>query len=184
MNALAENSPAELSPAMVARMALEACENIRLDATEWMVAYIRDNPSWASCHADEMARRWANDTVGREIMTASQSTFGVRRVGHAASEATVVPFQSALTEAVNSNFSRLMDSPIWGGKKIGDATPEEIRESARQFGDNGRTLLRKSRWQLAIADAAEKNGAGINEPVRKVLSPKTFEQLWEQTDAA
>lgn len=171
-------------PKDLARMAMEASSNINVDATEWALDWMRKNPKWVSQHQDEMMRYW----IGHHIRTASSGNHRALRgdagVGTALQPANILPFQSALTQAVNANWSRMMDAPIWGGKKIADATPDEIRESARNFALNGNSMLRRSRFEIAIAEAAEKNGAGSNEPVRNVLSPTTFEQLWEKSDAA
>ena len=182
MSAVAQTQSTEMLPMDVARLALEANENSVAGATDWFLNWMRENPQWSALHTDAILRRWAMDTVTHAIKGERVAAERQHRRNDVPSG--VVPFQSALTEAVNANYCRMMDAPIWGGKKIGDATPQEIRESAHLFAENGKTMVRKAVWQNAIADAAEKNGAGINEPVRKVLSPKTFEQLWEESDAA
>lgn len=170
----------EILPIDLGRMALEATDDCMAKATDWAFDWLKQNPAWAANYAEDMARKWAEAQVGYALKVAR------RKIGQASTSPSpvVVPFQSQMTAAIEANYSRMIDAPIWGGKKIGDATPQEIRESADQYHKQGSNMIRKSAWQIAIAEAAEKNGAGINEPVRKVLAPKTFEQLWEETDAA
>lgn len=182
MSALVKEND-DLTPADVVRMAMEASDNERLAATDWAVDWVRSNPEWAKSHFGEMMRSWFSWRIGMLVSDERRVSSG-ERGGGGYSAANVTPFKSALTEAVNANYSRMIDSPIWGGKPIGNATPEEIRESARQFDLHGKSMIRKARWQILVADAAEKNGAGVNEPVRTALTPKTFEQLWEETDVA
>jgi len=182
MSALVKENDDLLTTELV-RMAMEATEYSSAAAVDWALGWIRSNPAWRAAHEEEIIRAWLVVRVGMVTKNERQAC-AEERQGGGYSTANVTPFKSALTEAVNANYSRMIDSPIWGGKRIGDATPEEIRESARQFDLHGKSMIRKARWQVAVADAAEANGAGVNEPVRSALTPKTFEQLWEEADVA
>ena len=69
----------------------------------------------------------------------------------------------------------LMDYPLWGGRRLGDATREEILESATQYQQQGRHMIASARWQLAIAKLLKpKQIAG------KVLTESTLARLHKE----
>lgn len=177
-----KESTASLTSKEVTLLAIEAKGQIISEARQWMLDWLRKNPEWIAAHLEEVVGSWANEQLRRAVQDNNRALRGDQH-GSMIDKTAITPFETALTEAINANYSRMMDASIWGGKKIGDATPDEIRDSARRFAENGSSMLRQHRWQSAIAEAAEKNGAGPNEPVRNVLSPTTFDQLWEQSDA-
>lgn len=174
----------ELLPKDIVRMALAASNNIVQQGVEWMLAWIMDHPEWIAVHQDAILRAWVQGHMNNELNYQRNSCLGTGAKQKGARSENIVSFQSALTEAINSNYSRMMDAPLYGGKRIGDATPAEIRASAEQFQTNGKSMLKKAVWQFRVAEKAEENGCGVNEPVRTALTPKTFEELWEASDVA
>ncbi|MGN6290428.1 MAG: hypothetical protein ACTHNA_14330 [Sphingopyxis terrae] len=172
----------KIRPHELAAMAADAV-GTEAESTSWIVDWVKADKNFLRDNLDEIVACWARNLMARYRNDERRNIVGGSR--HLAASDTAPPaYSSQLSAAINANFSRLMDRPIWGGKKIADATPEEIRASARDFSLRGNTMLREARFNNLIADAAEKNGVGINEPVRTGLSPKTFEQLWEESDAA
>lgn len=176
----AEKITEEYLPSHLAREALEGTDGSRLEATAWALDWLRKHRAWADMHWEAMATAWLDKTIGREISDVRRSSV---RQSHKTGGGDVVPFQSQLTAAIADNYSRMMDAPLWGGKRIGDATPYEIRESAEQFARNGKSLARKAYWQIAVAEHAEKNGIGPDERVRDSLSEATLARLWEEANA-
>lgn len=186
MGVAAPKTEDELLPKDVARLALDACDNLIADATQWAVDWMSANPAWVARYQDEMARRWMLNHLHRAVNDQRHLATGGAPAHHAGNRAqeNVVAFQSQLTATIADNYSRMMDAPLWGGKRIGDATPPEIRESAEQFAKSGKAMTRKANWQTAVADAAEKNGVGPTDKIRESLSERTLAKLWEESCVA
>ena len=89
-------------------------------------------------------------------------------------------FASALSSAMNNEMVRLMDMPIFGGKRMADATPAEVRESAKRYELLADDTARKARWQNMVAAEAEKVGADV---IGAALTEDALVRLWGAADA-
>lgn len=88
-------------------------------------------------------------------------------------------FGQSLQGAMQAELTRMMDTPIFGGKKLRDATVEEVRESARRYALLAEDTGRKARWQNAVADVAEKKKG---KTIGSALTEKVLVELWDKSD--
>ena len=123
-------------------------------------------------------REWALDWSKAQI----QSTLKARRqsiIRHMAAPSDA--FQSALTAAVSNEYRRMMDMPLWGGLRLGDATAAQVRESALKYEAMSADMRRKASWQKIVADAVEKNSDSDTATVSETLPENTLIRLWEES---
>lgn len=88
-------------------------------------------------------------------------------------------FGDALKGAMQAELTRMMDTPLFGGKRMRDATVEEVRESARRYALLAEDTGRKARWQELVAEAAEKKRA---KTIGTALTEKVLVELWDKSD--
>lgn len=50
-----------------------------------------------------------------------------------------------------SNSEMLLDFPLWGGKKLRDATKDDVAESAAKWTAQGKDMMSKGRWLSLVA---------------------------------
>lgn len=173
---------ADLQPHQLAKMAMENTDGSRAAGTEWIIKWLSENPNWLNAHLSDVCRDWASNQVGLQLNKSRHvSIFGNVRKDK---KPTLVQSRPLKT-AIEGEYSRFMDFPLHGtGKKIGDATPAEVRESAEKFALSGRSIMRRARWQFAVADAALKNATSGTDCIRESLSEATLYNLWEESNAA
>lgn len=176
----------EFLPRDLARLALAEAPGPLENAVAWAAEWLEKNPDWRESHRKEMEVVWLRHAINGAICHERKVSNGLPTGGGRTSASNVIPMPAnTVAAAIADNYSRMMDFPLWGSsKRIGDATVAEIRASAEGFGKQGRTLLRKERWQLAVADAAEKNSDNPEAPIRESLPERTLARLWEESDAS
>jgi len=150
--------------------ALAGADGDMVEAVNILTARILSNGD-AQRMMPEWARAWAYDRVHELV---AQRRRVILR------EAPSKDFGPSLQVAMRNEIGRYMNTPIFGGKRLGDATPDEVRESARRYGLLANDANRKARWYEMIADAASKKG---DAPISKTLSEQALAQMWEQSDA-
>lgn len=88
-------------------------------------------------------------------------------------------FAENLAIAIKAEATRFMNMPLFGGKPIGHATADEIRQSAYRYGEVADDMKRKQRWQNLVADALDRSGAAI---VADGLAEADLAELWNKVD--
>lgn len=124
-----------------------------------------------------LVHNWAASRIGAELANRRRAIFAAQAQHRIEIESPRIA--PDLRRAARNERLRLLDTPIWGGKRLADATPAELRESARQYSEKSTDMARKARWQNAIADAAAKKGNG---PVGAHLSEDAVAKLWEKAN--
>ena len=124
-------------------------------------------------HLATVVEQWCRDQV-RAVLRARRESI--------IKSASVARSSPGLAEAMSNELRRFMDMPIYGGKPIRNATPAEVRESASSYKIASRSMALQSRWQEAVAAAAEKNGP-VDAPIGSTLSEATLAKLWEEANA-
>ena len=79
-----------------------------------------------------------------------------------------------LSALANAGMASLMDMPLIGGKKLGDATGPEVFASAREYLAKGTDFMRKGRWLESIGKKI-----GKNKVVRDVFTEDQLVKLRE-----
>ncbi|MEQ5789054.1 hypothetical protein J3454_14250 [Erythrobacter sp. NFXS35] len=172
--------------ATLAQEAIElACQD-RAAARATLVATVLADAALQARHLEYIVGIWAEAEISTAI-TNRRATV-MREVTASVERVNGTAFQSALREAAANNLARFADMPIWGGKRLADATPAELRESARRYALLSSDAARKSRWQELVADAADakvsaKRKATPETPIGTLLDEVTLRNLWEQADA-
>lgn len=162
------------TPAELARAALDDADSDLEAATDALTAKLLASPELIKTHLRKIVSEWARQQIMAVLKGRRQHIIEVARTGS---------FQEGLQTAMRNELTRLMDIPIFGGKRLGDATPEEVRESAARYNALAKDTARKAHWQQLVADTAEKNG-GASSPIASTLSEATLNKLWEEADAA
>lgn len=169
----------EVSIPKLVREAIDSSDGTVMEASFTLKKMVLDDAALVSSLLDMVVDDWADYRVRKELT--SRRTYrlgGVRTVP----DTNIVEVDGAVfRNAINANAARMMDVPLWGGKRLGDATAEEIRQSAENYRTNGNNMLHKARWQFAVADAADKNKLGDKDRIRDILSEATISKLWEET---
>lgn len=70
----------------------------------------------------------------------------------------------------------LFDFPLPGGKRLGDANANEIRDGAQSYDRAGRDALHKARWLQRVADKV-----GRKNKAESALTLAQLEQLFEES---
>lgn len=141
-------------------------------AADALSAKILSSPDLIKTHLAKIVEAWAHEQIRFALRDQRKS---IVRSASAMS-------RPGLDAAMRNELARLMDMPIYGGKRIGDATPAEIRASAGQYRTSARSYGVQATWQEAVAAAAEKNGPA-DKPIKSTLSEATLAKLWEEADA-
>ena len=165
---------AQLKPETVIsleRLALDEAGGDAPRAVEILTDRILANPEIVQAHLPDWARAWAHAKVHGLIASKRQAI--LRVAGRSDG------FANALVGAMSNELARLMDTPIFGGKRMAEATPEEVRESATRYQALADNNARMARWQRLVADeAAAKKGSTIGE----TLTEATLARLWSEAD--
>lgn len=154
--------------------ALDATGGDVVRAIDYMVERVLENEDMLRAHREEMCRIWARQRIGNALQS-----WRHKIIKYAENPAR---FADQLAGAMGAEYSRLMDMPLFGGKRLGDATALEIRESANRYASISKDAARKARWQISVADAAEQGGSA-ELPIKSILSEATLTKLWSDADA-
>lgn len=163
----------EVEEVPIERIALDDADGDPQAAVEILTERILAQPEIVQAHLPEWARAWAHQKIHGLISSKRQAI--IRAVNSNTS------FTDALGAAMQSNYNRLMDMPIFGGaKRLADATPEEVRESAARYQSLAAINSQQARFQRKVADEAEKKGEGT---IGKVLTEEALTRIWSEADA-
>lgn len=154
----------------VVRELFDDCGRDPTRTVDHLVARVKTDPAFRDQHLDAMAREWADRCV-RSVMTSIRSNVVAAN--------NPSRLASALELAGRNEAVRLMDMPIWGGKRLGDATPPELDESALNYAKQSKDMAIKSRFQARIADLVRKH-AGEDATVAQAVSAATLQQAWDE----
>lgn len=141
-------------------------------AVELLTDRILEQPDIIQAHVRDWARAWAHGKV-HDLLSTKRASIILAVSNNSGN------FANSLAVAMKNERDRMMDMPLFGGKRLADATPEEVRESSRRYSALASDTARKARWQSMVADAAEAKGGGI---IGKALTEKALTQLWEKSD--
>jgi len=171
MNAIAPVLSPEIS---LGREALDEADGDRERAVRKLVDRLMADDGLRREHLHAMVKIWADQTVARALKGYRTRIYEIASGNR---------FVDALKNAAHNEAIRLMDAPLFGGKPLGMATSAEVRDSANQYIAHAKTMGVRGRWQIAVAEEAEKNASGGEKSIREILSEKTLQSLWEQANA-
>lgn len=145
-------------------------------AIDLLTSRILADPKIVSSYLPEWAKTWARQRISNIVANGRAK---IIRVVSSAQPAETGGFSKALGQAMSNEFRRLMDMPIHGGKRIADATPDEVRESAAWYQQTANGYARMACWQHAVAVEAAKNGG---DTIGASLSEATLTRLWSEAN--
>lgn len=128
----------------------------------------------------EWAKLWAYQKVHGAI-AADRREVIVTNMQSKIDGGSCASFTSALKSAVASEKARFLDMRIFGGKRIADATADELRESARRYRELAEDTSIKSRFHAMIADAVDKAKAAT---AGQAVSEDQLSTLWNEAESA
>lgn len=168
-----QHEPDEIAELVAA--ALDDSDGNIIEAADALADKLIQTPALVKEHLRDWARSWAYHRI-TDILAIRRKSI----VRGLAGPTPAAGFQNALGAAVQSEFDRLMDMPLFGGKRLGDATAAEVRESAERYDTKAKDMARKARWQIAVAEAVESGSNGEDATVRGTLAEATLIRLWEE----
>lgn len=143
------------------------------EAIEALIGEMRARPHLVAANINEILHYWARAQC--DVFRRAQRTNVERRVAGSTER-----HRSAMGAAINAEYRRLMDMPLYGGKPISKATAAEIRESAGRYASQAGDMARKARWQIKVADAVTLASNRPDATPAKVLSETTLSKLWNE----
>lgn len=142
-------------------------------ATQWLIDKALNDKRFLREHLSDVVRRWAYGEVRAHY---HQQRVVVTQAADAGRRNTI-----ALHVAAKREVERLMNLPLWGTRRpLGEATPSEVRDSARHYKAQSSRDARQARFQFSVALAAEEAGAHI---IADVMGEAELQTIWENTDA-
>jgi hypothetical protein len=140
-------------------------------AVDTVMSKLKADPALMRSALDPMLQ-WACRSAVETIMRASRHQY--RQAASAPSQNVIDGLRSRAERVVLN----LMDFPLRGGKKLGDATGSELIEEAVDRESRASTMIRDARWFRLIA-------ADLSAPtivVRCELKPADLERLQRNAD--
>lgn len=174
-----------MTPTEIAKLIISQCDD-NATAMAKMVVWIERHPDWEKAHLPAMRAAWVGTLLSvanadqRRSLANQVGQSAVRGASNSTPRASADAFVRDLAGAVQRNHLRMMDMPLWGGKRLRDATPDEIRASAEQYRTRGSTMLRLARFQTAVAEKAA--AADMTKPIGSTMSADEIDALWEASD--
>lgn len=170
MNAITEIANAnDKKFAAMARASLEAVDGMSEAAIDHLANVALRDREFIEANLSAIVRTWAAANVAHALNR-------FRRVSVAPPAAVD---GSIFNAAVQANYKRFMERPLWGGKPIGNATAAEILASADSYQRQAHTMTKEAEWQSAVAAALGKNG-NAEDRVCDCLTEATLAKLWEE----
>lgn len=139
--------------------ALWMAQAVMADAETDIAAIVRD---WCETRIRIKASQWRHHIIAENRAGGGKGSFAEN-----------------LAIAIKAEATRFMNMPLFGGKPIGHATADEIRQSAYRYGEVADDMKRKQRWQNLVADALDRSGAAI---VADGLAEADLAELWNKVD--
>ena len=163
------SAPDKLEELPLERIALDEADGDLPLAVEILTDRILSQPEIVQAHLRDWARAWAHAKV-HGLIAAKRKAI-VRSINSRGS------FAASLAGAMSNEMLRLMDTPIFGGKRIADATPAEVRDSAARYQALADNNAQMARWQRLVADEAKDA-----ETIGAALTEATLARLWSAAD--
>lgn len=162
------NTPEELTLAEMAREELDKAEN---DIEKAVIA-LRDRIMDDVSLVRDNLQKWIENVARQRVALVFKNRRTMIERVHS-------DFGTALASAMEAEFTRFMEMPLFGGMPLGRSTAADVRESAAQYEKMSSTAARRARWQYAVAEAAEKNADRSDATISQTLSEATLAKLWE-----
>lgn len=146
------------------REAWQANEGSITDASKQLFALFTSRREMVEAMMPQIAKAWCTDQVRHHV--------GRIRL------AAVTPFDPASgSERLRSVITAtLLDFPLPGGKRLGDANSNEVREGAQFYLRSASDASHKYRWLMAVAERV-----GRANSVQTKLNEAACDALWEAT---
>lgn len=151
--------------------ALDAAKGDIPAAAQWMAQAVMAD---AETDISAIVRDWCETRIRIKASQWRHQIIAENRAGSGRGS-----FAENLAIAIRAEATRFMNMPLFGGKPIGHATADEIRQSAYRYGEVADDMKRKQRWQNLVADALERSGAVI---VAGGLDEADLAELWNKVD--
>ena len=145
----------------------EAGGNVR-QATDILVARAIEDREFLQQHFHEVIRRACYDAVAACVRQE-------RRAVWVMPQPTTEQRRRQIVSMAEGVRQTLHDFPLPGGKRLGDATREEVIEAAEFFGKQARDMAWKSRWLAHVAQSVPPG-----RKVADVLTPERLEELRQE----
>lgn len=161
----------------IADMALERADYDRERAVEELVKLIMDDEVYVKENFERIMSHWARSLIQNASCRQRKAvTREIKIVDRGV-------FSENLRDAMRNARIRMMDDPVYGGKRLGDCTIVEVRESASEYAKMARSHDARAKFHSAVAEEAARNAQAETDRIRDVLTEQTLLRIKEQTDA-
>lgn len=126
----------------LARQAYDASDGTIQDATEILFRRATSDHAFITEKLPEIVRSWCAEQIGHLVGS-------VRLAAWTAPNYDAKGKGERLANAITAS---LLDFPLPGGKRLADATPEEVREGAAFFRSQAEDMSWKARWLDKVAE--------------------------------
>jgi len=179
----------EFTPTALGHLAVSHSEDVAA-GIDFVMAWLNDHPDCRDAWREQIERAFARDIVSA-AMTSKRGRIDRQEAKAGAVIGTIEPKATkraapapvvSMGDVIRLNSERYLDTPIWGGKRLRDATIAEVRDCARNYHITGTTMITNSRRYAAIAAAAARTGADDTATIGSTLDEQTVRHIWEKTD--
>jgi len=154
------------APSLVTR-AWDDSDGTTEDASDILFNYATRDRDFIAAKLPEIVKSWARDQIGGHVgrmRLASWTPPNMDATGKGAR------FRAAFSQSI-------MDFPLPGGQRLGDATPDDVKKGAQFYEVNASDMAHKSRWLYAVASAA-----GDASRIQDALTEAELRALQETTN--
>lgn len=159
---------AEVTLRSEAQAALQNAGGDVTAATEALTARVLKDPDFISIHMSDVVKTACYQAVA-SVMRSE------RRVVWTTPQPTSVERRAQVNALAAGGQRTLMDFPLPGGKKLGEAFRPEVAEAATLYGSQARDMAWKSRWLELVAQSLPDG-----KPVRVALTPERLAELQQE----
>lgn len=165
-------TPSPGSPPSLEQIALDYANGDIPAAIEHMATSVLSDSEFLAEHIQDIVKAWAELRIRSKVSAWRHRITTVSPIGQGRGS-----FAENLAVAIKAEATRFMNMPLFGGKQIGHATVDEIRESASRYGLVADDMKRKQRWQNLVADVLSERGGGV---VSDAMSEDDLSELWNK----
>jgi hypothetical protein len=137
-------------------------------ATDALAARAMDEPEFLKAHYAEIIRTASYDAVSGAIRAE-------RAIVWNTPQPTTIERRAQVTALASGTVRTLLDFPLPGGKRLGDATRGEVGEAADLYGSQARDMAWKARWLAHVAQSVPDG-----KRVADVLTAERLEELRQE----
>lgn len=165
---IAFDNQTDRAPSLATRAWNESDQTLE-DATDILFDCVVDDKEFLAEKMPQILRAWCYEQISSHVS----------RIRLASWTAPNYQKQSK-TERIRLAFSdKLMDFPLIGGKRLGDASKDEVQASAASYLEQANTLAHRGRWLNAVAKKLN-----ANTTVSQALTEAELRELQEKTNAS